>query len=716
MRLLQKAFFFILIQISYIGTAALLLVSLSVSLFRKAFFVFKKPFIRKKRTKRVKKRNQGLLVFSLSVFTKLKYFIIGCIFSAIFIFFPILAVVFVESLPNLNQLSQNFVPQTTKIYDRNNTLLYSIYANQNRTLVSLSDIPLTLQQATIAIEDKNFYKNPGFDIQAIIRAAIADFTTHNFQGGSTITQQLIKSTLLTPQVSLMRKLQEAVLAFWSEQIYSKNQILTMYFNYVPYGGTAWGVEAASQTYFGKDVQDIDLAQAAFLAGMPQAPTTYSPYGLYPHLWKTRQEEVLQRMQDLGYITKEQKKEADAEQLTFQVQQTPILAPHFVMYIKDLLEKKYGALIVEKGGLHVVTSLDLKTQNMAQSVVTDEVNHDTYLNLTNGAVLVTNPQNGDILAMVGSHDYNDPKDGNVNLTTSLRQPGSTMKLVTYSAALQHGMTAATIIDDSPISFPSGSGVYAPVNYDSKFHGRVPLRIAFANSFNIPAVKTLNMIGVPTFLDLAKRMGIDTFDPNGEYGLSITLGGMDTTMLDMATLYGVAANEGNRVDLNPILKITDNSGAILEEKTTPKSTQIIDPGIEFIISNILADNNARSLEFGPNSPLVIPGHTVSVKTGTSDDKRDNWTIGYTNNLLTTVWVGNNDNSPMSPSLASGITGAAPIWHTIMVNLLQNQPDSKPPMPDDVIIRSCFGKDEYFIRGTENTANCSFYQGSPTLTGTH
>jgi len=653
-----------------------------------------------------KKKQKILVDFVPSVFTKLKYFVLGTAFAIIFIFFPLLAFVFVQTLPNPNQLSENFVPQTTKIYDRNGILLYQMYANQNRTLVSLSDIPKNLQNATIAIEDKNFYKNPGFDLQAIVRATLSDISSKNFQGGSTITQQLIKSSLLTSQRSLVRKIQEVILAFWSERVYSKQQILEMYFNQVPYGGTAWGIEAASQTYFGKDVKDINLAQAAFLAGMPQAPTIYSPFGAYPNLWKKRQADVLQRMKELGYISSEQEKAARNEQLSFKTPQTPILAPHFVMYIRDLLTKKYGDALVEKGGLKVVTSLDLKTQMMAQSAVTNEVNQNGYLNLHNGAALITNPKNGDILAMVGSANFDNPIDGNVNVTTALRQPGSTMKLITYSAALTHGFTAATILDDSPISFPSPGGpTYSPVNYDGKFHGRIPLRIAFANSFNIPAVKTLNAIGVPTFLELAKRMGISSLENNNQYyGLSVTLGGMDATMLDMATAYGSAANAGKKVAFNPILKITDNTGAVLEEKTNPYGTSVLDPGIAFIVSSILSDNNARSWEFGSNSPLTIPGYTVSVKTGTSDDKRDNWTIGYTPDKLVAVWVGNNDNSPMSPTLASGITGAAPIWHNIMINILHGQPDRKPFMPDDVITRFCGGKIEYFLKGTENSANCS------------
>lgn len=655
------------------------------------------------RRKFVHKKRQSVTT-SFPIRTKLKYFFLGSIFSFLFLFLPLCIVIVIQSLPNPNQLSLNFAPQTTKIYDRNGILLYQVYASQNRTVVPLSSIPPYLQQATIAIEDKNFYKNPGFDIQAIIRAAVSDIRGGSFQGGSTITQQLIKSSLLTPRVSFDRKIQEVILAFWAEKMYTKNQILTMYFNQVPYGGTAWGVESAAQTYFDKSVKDLDLAESAFLAGMPQAPSVYSPFSDNPGLWKKRQTEVLNRMSDLGFISAQQKQDALQEELHFKTPQIPLLAPHFVMYVKKLLEDKYGLALVEKGGLKVITSLDLKTQDMAQKIVATEVSHDTNLNLTNGAAVITNPKNGDILAMVGSADYNNPTDGNVNVTTALRQPGSSIKLVTYSAALSHGFTAATMLDDSPVSYSSSGGpTYTPVNYDGKFHGQIPLRIAFGNSFNIPAVKTLNTIGLKTFVDLARKMGISHIKDAENYGLSATLGGVDATMVDMATAYGTIANQGSRVDLNPFLKITDNTDTVLEEKVQPQEIPVLDKGIAFIIANILADNTARSMEFGTNSPLVIPNYTASVKTGTSDDKRDNWTIGFTPSILTAVWVGNNDNSPMSPTLASGITGAAPIWHNIMVELLKDKPNETYTQPDNVIAKPCLGHTEYFIKGTETNLSC-------------
>jgi len=663
-----------------------------------------KLFIKRKTTSKKSKKIKPTKIFPLPLSFKIKYFTLGSLFSFIFLFMPLLFLIFLQELPNPKVLALKHDAQTTKIYDRNGKLLFQIYATENRTYIPLSSIPKYLQEATIAIEDKDFYTNPGFNLLAIARAAKANLSGKPLQGGSTITQQLIKSTLLSPELSLMRKIKEIILAFWTEKIYTKQQILEMYLNQIPYGGTAWGIEAASQTYFGKSARGLDLAESAFLAGLPNAPTLYSPYGENPNLWKKRQKEVLEKMVELKFISRKEAIEAQKEDLKFKPPITPIYAPHFVMYVKDLLVKRYGLPIVEKGGLTVKTSLDLSIQEMAQKIVSEEVEKNAYLNLSNGAALVTNPRNGDILAMVGSHDYSDGHGGNYNITTALRQPGSSIKVITYSAALANKFTAATLIDDAPISFLlQGSPPYSPVNYDGRFHGKMTLRSALANSVNIPAVKILNTIGIPAMVDLAKKMGISTWGKPEQYGLAITLGAADVKMTDMATVYGVLANQGNRVDLNPILKITDYQGNILEEKKEIKEKRVLDPGIAFIISDILSDNNARAMEFGTNSPLFIPNHKVSVKTGTSDNKRDNWTIGYTPSYVVVVWVGNNDNSPMSQDLASGITGAAPIWNRIMNNLLTSASVENFPVPDNIVEKFCMGKREYFIKGTENLVNC-------------
>ncbi|MEK7517735.1 MAG: PBP1A family penicillin-binding protein [Patescibacteria group bacterium] len=667
------------------------------------------------RIRRKKRKIRQIKIFPLPIGLKMKYFIIGTFFSLVFVFLPLLFIIFLQELPNPKQLSLRQPPLTTKIFDRNGTLLYQIYASQNRTAVPLSSIPKYLREATIAIEDKNFYRNNGFDILAIIRAAVADLSGQPLQGGSTITQQLIKSTLLSPEITIKRKIKEIILAFWTEKTYSKDQILEMYFNQVPYGGTAWGVEAASEVYFNKKTKDLDLPESAFLAGLTRAPTTYSPFGESSNLWKKRQVEVLERMAELKYITPKQKQEAQKKELIFASQQAPLHAPHFVMYVKEMLTKKYGLGMVEKGGLKVITSLDLKTQEIVQKILTDEIEKNEYLNLTNGASIVTNPKNGDILAMVGSRDYSYDNIGNFNVTTAIRQPGSSIKVITYAAALANGYTAATTLDDNPITFTSaGSPPYSPVNYDGRFRGQITLRQALGNSINIPAIKVLSKIGVPTMIALAKKMGITTWEDSNRFGLAITLGGADVKMTDMATVYGVFANGGYRVDLNPILSLTDSFGNILEEKKdldySPKQ-QVIDPAVAFIISDILSDNKAREMEFGLNSPLHIPNFDVSVKTGTSDNKRDNWTIGYTPNYVVAVWVGNNDNSPMSQSLASGITGAAPIWNNIMVNLIVSSRNTKIAIPPNIVKKNCLGREEYFVRGTESLTNCN-YIPRPTL----
>ncbi|HEX8932126.1 MAG TPA: PBP1A family penicillin-binding protein [Patescibacteria group bacterium] len=698
MRILLWLFFPIIILLILIEK---LITNLLVTL-KKLLLLLWKMF-KKQRSKQRKKQ------FSMPFRTKIKYFIFGIVFAFLFIFPPLLISVFLQDLPTPQELTLRQIPQTTKIYDRHGVLLAEDYAQQNRTLIHLADVPLNLQHATLAIEDKNFYKHPGFDVSAIIRAFRQTFVNNTTQGGSTITQQLIKSSILSPEQTFSRKFKEIILAFWAEKIYTKNQILEMYFNQVPYGGTAWGVEAASETYFDKPVNKLTLAESAFLAGLTSAPTAYSPYGQNPTAWKKRQEEVLSRMVDLRYITQNQAEEATKQELHFRPQQSSLHAPHFVEYVKEQLAQKYGLPAVEKGGLQVTTTLDLKIQEMAEKVVKEEVANDGNLNLTNGAVLITDPKTGEILAMVGSHDFDDPNGGNFNVTTSLRQPGSSIKVVTYSTALRNGFTAATILDDSPIAYPLSDGqIYAPVNYDGRFHGRVSLRTALANSLNIPAVKTLDAVGISSMVNLGKAMGIENWSDPQNYGLSITLGAADVTMLDMARVNGVLANKGQLVELNPFLKVTDIRNATLEDDSKPPvGKQVLDPGVTFILSDILADNKARAMEFGDNSPLVIPGHTVSVKTGTTDDKRDNWTNGYTDKAVVIVWVGNNDNSPMSPTLASGITGAAPIWHRLMEELLKKNPETIFSPPTDVIQKFCNGRQEYFLKGTENTVNCSFYK---------
>jgi 1A family penicillin-binding protein len=636
-----------------------------------------------------------------SVLDRVKFFIAGIAVTIVFFFAPYMTHQWLRALPNPELLSRRDLQVTTKIFDRNGALLYEIYADENRTPLPLEDIPEDVKEATIAIEDQDFYRHQGISIRGILRASRETLLNRQVQGGSTITQQLIKSALLSPEVKLTRKIKEVILAFWAERLYTKNQILEMYLNQVPYGGTAWGAEAASQTYFGKSVRTLNLAEAALLAGLPQAPTEYSPFGSHPEKAYERQKEVLRRMVEDRYITKEEEQAALVTPITFAQPRTALHAPHFVMYVKNLLEQQYGPRIVEQGGLRIKTSLDLSIQEKAEDIVSNQINSLSYLRVGNGAAMVTDPNTGEILAMVGSKNYFDiASEGNVNVATSLRQPGSSIKVVSYAAALENGFTAASIIDDSPIVYRTpGSPPYAPVNYDGKFHGPTSFRYALANSYNIPAVKILAKIGVQTMIDKARLMGISSWQDEERYGLSLALGGGDVTMLDMTKVFGTLANEGKRVDLMPILEVTDYTGKVLEKHKPKSGVQAIKPETAWIMSNILSDNTARIAAFGPNSSLVIPNKTVSVKTGTTDSKRDNWTIGYTPSYVVATWVGNNDNTPMNPALTSGVTGAAPIWHDIMNELLKDKPNEIPPKPDTVLSLPCyFGRPEYFIAGSE------------------
>ncbi len=651
-----------------------------------------------------------------------KYTKIILIIIAVLIIFSIpFYFVILKDLPLPTKLTSSSNPQSSQIFDRNGKLLYNIYRSKDQTFIPLSQIPKQVQQATIAIEDRNFYNHGAIDFKGITRAAYSIVFHKELQGGSTLTQQLVKTSLLTPERTITRKVKEVILAFATEFLYSKNKILEMYLNQVPYGGTSYGIEAAAQTYFGKKAKDLSLAEGALLAGLPEAPTIFSPFGSHPELAINRQKQVLQAMVEEGYITKEQKEEAINETLNYKRFSTSIKAPHFSLFVKDLLVKKYGERIVEEGGLKITTSLDLDIQELVQATVAAEVETLKNYRVSNGAAMVSNPATGEILAMVGSKDYFDTEiDGNVNVALALRQPGSSIKPINYAAGLGNGHSAATPFIDQKTCFPNQGGKnYCPVNYDGKFHGIVSMRVALGSSLNIPAVKMLKANGIKTMIATASAMGITTFKNPDDYGLSLTLGGGEVTIYDMTQAFGTFANAGYKVDLHPILKVVDKEGKVLEEYQPLKSPifgkKVLPEGVAFIISDILADNNARLLAFGANSELKIPGQIVSVKTGTTNDYRDNWTIGYTPSYVVATWVGNNDNSPMS-GLVSGITGAAPIWHGIMSTLLEGKDPQSIQRPSNVIQKSvcsmsgelsssennqqgCTSHFEYFIKGTEN-----------------
>lgn len=633
-----------------------------------------------------------------------------------------------EDIPSPTQLANGDFPVSTQIADRNGELLYEIYTDQNRNPVKLSDLPPHVKQATIAIEDKNFYRHLGIDLSGITRAAIKTLSGERLEGGSTITQQLIKITLLNSNRTLTRKIREAALALATEVIYSKAEILEMYLNHAPYGGTVYGIEQASRHYFDKGAKDLSIAEAALLAGLPQAPSRFSPFGSHPEIAADRQRDVLRRMREDNYISAQQEQEALNQALAYSTDKIPIRAPHFVFWVKDLLVEAYGEKTVQQGGLRVTTTLDLETQDQAQESVSEETAKLKLWRVGNGAALVTNPGTGEILAMVGSRDYFDQEhDGNVNVAIRPRQPGSSIKPIMYAAGFSSGkLTPSTMWLDIPTCFNvPGQPKYCPRNYDGTFHGPTQIRFALGNSYNITAVKSLAYIGLENMIATASAMGITSFTDQSRYGLSLTLGGGEVTMLDMATAFGTLANGGVKVSLNPFLKIENYKGETLYQRTAaerlddlknvqntqqtqsagesdiplsdspavrhsgapsyPSFPEIAIPAeAAYLVSHILLDNNARIAAFGPNSKLVIPGQVVSVKTGTTNDLRDNWTLGYTPERLVAVWVGNNDNKPMNQALVSGVTGAAPIWNRIMTRILKDRPPIWPGKPGDVVGR--------------------------------
>jgi 1A family penicillin-binding protein len=656
-----------------------------------------------------------------------KYAFFGLI--GLFVVMFIMFFWFSRDLPTPGKLSASNFSQSTKIFDRNGVLLYDIYKDENRTYVALDQIPKMLQEATIAIEDKDFYKNQGFSIMGYLRAfRNSIFRGRIAGGGSTLTQQLVKNTLLTSDQTLTRKIKELILAIQVDRKYSKNQILELYFNATPYGGTTLGVEAAAERYFGKKSKDLDMTESVILAGLPQSPSYYSPYGQNPKAYIERSKEVLRRMREDSYITAKQETDTvkKLSNVVFVTQTHEIKAPHFSFYVKDLLIKQFGESVVEQGGLQVITTLDYKLEEKAEEIVKEEVANAKSLKVGNGASVVLNSKNGEILAMVGSKDFFDQSSGgqfNV-ITQALRQPGSSIKPVAYATALEKGYTAATLIMDTPTTFPGGTGEkdYEPKNYDGKFHGPLQLRFALGSSINIPAVKLLALIGIKNMLSTAYDMGISTLAPTDDnanrFGLSLTLGGGEVKPLELAAAYTAFANQGFKSDPIAILKVTDPKGKVLFEQKEVSKKQVLSPEVAFIISHMLLDNNARLITFGVNSYLNVSGYTIAVKTGTTDDKRDNWTIGWTPSVLVATWVGNNDNSQMG-NVASGVTGAAPIWRRIILEALKGKKSEDFTKPDDVIavtIDALGGglpvdgqstRSEYFIKGTEPQGPSSIYK---------
>ncbi len=645
-----------------------------------------------------------------------------------------------SKLPSPDKLTARDRVLSTKIYDRNGELLYDVHGDQNRTLVTLDDVPQHLVNATLAAEDSDFYAHRGFDMLGIARAFYNVLVLRRMQGGSTVTQQVVRNTVISSERTITRKIKELILALQIERKYSKDELLQMYLNEAPYGGQAYGVQAAAEVYFNKNVEDLTLGEAAFLAGMPQAPSRYSPYR-DPDKARARRDYVLYLMEKRGWLGKDGQRHFLPAEEAEQVKQIDldyappggeIKAPHFVMYVKELLTDRFGASLVEQGGLKVTTSLDLEKHQEMQEVVSDEIAKVENLNIGNGALLAMNPQTGEIISMVGSKDFfAEDYDGQVNVTMRPRQPGSAIKPLAYATAFKQGYTPATVLFDVPTIFPGGEGQkdYEPKNYDGKFRGPMMLRYGLGNSINVVAVKLLRLVGVREMINTAHDLGITTLNEPDRYGLSLTLGGGEVMLLDLVTAYSGFANEGHRVTPRAILKVEDSSGHVLEKFNPTEGPQVLSNEIAYLISDILSDNNARIQAFGPSSSLHIPGYAVAVKTGTTNDMRDNWTVGYTPNIAVGVWVGNNDNSEMS-SVVSGISGAAPIWNRAIKVFLEGKENEKFERPDDIVSMEvcsesgqlpsewciepsteeaefCDLREELFVDGTQPTTPCEFHK---------
>ncbi|HSX14400.1 MAG TPA: PBP1A family penicillin-binding protein [Candidatus Saccharimonadales bacterium] len=554
----------------------------------------------------------------------------------------------------------------TTILDRNGQVLYKVYGAANRVPLVLSQTNSTLKDATLAAEDPNFYSHPGFSWKSTARAVYVDAMNRgSVEGGSTISQQLIKSSLLTPQKSIMRKYREILLSVALERRYSKDKVLEMYLNQIYYGQGANGAATAAQVYFHKDVNHLSIGEAAMIAGLPLGPSRFDP--TFDHQAALeRRDYVIGQMADHAMISPAQAAAAKAEPLVAYQQNTQINAPHFVFYVLDQLRQQYGDDAVENGGITVYTTLDLKKEQLAESIAQAQINKLAANHVTNAALISIDPKTGEILTMMGSVDYDQPNWGNVNATLSDLQPGSSFKPIAYVTAFAKGWNGATTVEDKPLNLPNGDGTfYKPVNYDGKFRGTVTLRRALANSLNIPAVQVLQYAGLDNTLSMAHALGITTLNDRSRYGLSLVLGGGEVRPLDMATVYGTFAASGVKHEPKSIIKVLDRQGKDMTKKPTePANPQVLDPRLAYMITNILSDNPARSEEFGPNSPLKL-NRPAAAKTGTTNDFRDNWTVGYTPSLVTAVWVGNNDHSAMNG--INGITGAAPIWHDYMEQAL-------------------------------------------------
>ncbi|MBU0727431.1 penicillin-binding protein, partial [Patescibacteria group bacterium] len=680
----------------------------------------------KKQYDRFKKRE-------MSVGQMIKYVLVGGASLVFAIIFLTLLIV-IPGLPDVDNIENLVASQSSVILDRDGGILYTIHGDENRKIIPLEEIPVHTAQAAMAIEDDRFYEHIGIDVGAIFKAVCSEFGICSARGGSTITQQFVKNAFLSPERTYTRKLKEIILALQIESKYGKDEIMTMYLNRIPYGSSIYGVEVASQIFFGKPASELTIAESAILAAIPKAPSYYSPYGsnIYPLInidekeilklgieseqdlvdenpdfiskgligktytfgeegeqrdiyIKGRVDFVLSRMAELGYISAEEERAAieEATVIEFQPFREDITAPHFVMYVRELVEEKYGKEQIEKGGLRITTTINAKMQESADKAVEDRAERNaTNFLATNAALVAMDTNNGQILAMVGSADYwNDEIDGKVNVALRPRLPGSSFKPIDYAAAFLQGYAPSTVVYDVRTKFGSW---YEPENFDGQFRGPVTFRQALAASLNIPAVKATYLAGIPNVLDLARKMGIDLNQGEDWYGLSLGLGAGEARLIDMVGAYSIFANGGYKNEPVAILKIEDRNGNILEEYEEPtKKNLILDPQVAYLINDILSDRESRPDEYWRNQ-LTVPGHTNGAKTGTSNKKKndinypfDTWTMGYTRNLAAGVWAGNANGDQLSLK-ASGLDVAAPIWRQFMTEAtaeMENVPFEKP-----------------------------------------
>lgn len=698
------------------------------------------PVLNMSRNRKSLDSSKLLFLYYLSTFTLIG--ILAGLFSLVILFSY-----YARDLPNPNKLIERNTDLSTVFYDRNGKQLYEFHGEKNRSLIALDKVSENIIHATLAAEDADFYTHKGFSIRGILRAVKNMVVGGGLQSGSTLTQQVVKNGLLTQARTLSRKISELILSLELENKYSKDQILQMYLNETPYGGQNYGILTAAKAYFDKDPSQLDVAEAAYLAGLPQRPTYYSHFGATPEAGIARKDYVLYLMNVRGWIgadgqkyflSDEEYKKAKSEELHFQSGSFPQFAPHFVFYVKQLLADKFGEAVVEQGGLQVTTSLDLDLQNKAQQTVFDEVEKAKYLNVGNGALIAIDPRTGQILAMVGSKGYNIPSEPAgcisgttgpnsctfepfLNVITAKRQPGSTIKPITYAAMLSQGYTAGFPFLDVPTTFPGPTPdkPYKPENYDGKFRGPISLRKALGNSINIPAVKALKIVSIDTMISFSQQLGITTLNDRSRYGLALTLGGGETKLLEMTDAFATFADKGVYHEPTAILEVKDSKGNLIYKWHDTGGSKVLGEDISFLISDILSDDGARSDIFGSGSLLNIPGKKVAVKTGTTDDKRDNYAIGYTPSIAVGVWVGNNNNDKMNPILASGITGATPIWHDFMTDYLKDkksEPFTPPANVQKITIDALTGMQpyennpsrlEWFIQGTEPTAKSNWYQ---------